>query len=189
MGCWKNKRTLLYILKNMNYESETSRSKHLLEKYCVGIGMDVGYGGQKITESAWAFDMPQPYTNVGGDAQQLRGDCRRFDFICDNALDYIYSSHVLEDFRYNELIDIIKEWRRILKPNGFIVTNCPNQQVFLAHCAATGQGTNDAHKEQDFSLLNFNEKVLKFTGDWETVFEYDNFKPYSWLQVIKKINI
>jgi SAM-dependent methyltransferase len=175
--------------KVMNHESETSKSKHLLEKYCVGIGMDVGFGGEKITESAWAFDMPTPYTNVGGDTQQLQGNCRRFDFICDNALDYIYSSHVLEDFTYDELIPIISEWRRILKPNGLIVTNCPDQKVFLAHCNSTGQVINLAHKEHDFSLKTFNERVLRFTGKWEKVFEHDDFKPYSWLQVIKKINI
>ncbi len=179
---------LIYIEnKIMSYNSETSRSRHLLEKYCVGIGMDVGYGGEKVTQSAWAFDMPTPYTSVGGDIQQLRGSCRKFDFICDNALDYIYSSHILEDFTYNELIQIISEWRRILKPNGLIITNCPDQKKFLSHCHATGQGINLAHKEHDFSMNNFNQRVLKFTGNWKKVFEYDNFEPYSWLQVIRKI--
>jgi ubiquinone/menaquinone biosynthesis C-methylase UbiE len=166
--------------------SETSKSRHLLAPYCVGIGMDVGYGGEKIVDTAWAFDMPQPYTSVGSHRQQLRGDCRSFPFICDNALDYIYSSHVLEDFTYEELVPIINEWRRVLKPEGLIITNCPDQQRFLAHCAATGQGTNDAHKEADFSLNTFNNNVLSQTGPWKTIYEQDEFQEYSWLQVIKK---
>jgi ubiquinone/menaquinone biosynthesis C-methylase UbiE len=166
--------------------SETSKSRHLLAPYCVGIGMDVGYGGEKIVDTAWAFDMPQPYTSVGSHRQQLRGDCRSFPFICDNALDYIYSSHVLEDFTYEELVPIINEWRRVLKPEGLIITNCPDQQRFLAHCAATGQGTNDAHKEADFSLTTFNNNVISQTGPWKTIYEHDEFQEYSWLQVIKK---
>jgi ubiquinone/menaquinone biosynthesis C-methylase UbiE len=167
-------------------KSETSKSRSILAPYCKGIGIDVGYGGEKVVEDAWAFDMPNPYTSVGGDRQQLRGDCRTFPFICDNALDYIYSSHVLEDFTYCELIPIIVEWRRILKPDGLLITNCPDQQRFLKHCAETGQGTNDAHKEQDFSLHKFNTIVLPSTGKWEVVMEQDNFQEYSWLQIIRK---
>lgn len=166
--------------------SETEKSRAILSPYCTGIGIDVGYGGNKVVPTAWAFDMPQPYTNVGDDRQQLRGDCRQFPFLCDNALDYIYSSHVLEDFTYAELENIINEWRRVLKTGGLIVTNCPDQKRFLAHCAATGQGTNDAHKEHDFSLKNFKYNVLNKCGDWEVVYEQDNFDNYSWLQVIKK---
>jgi predicted SAM-dependent methyltransferase len=148
--------------------------------------MDVGYGGNKIVPTAWAFDMPQPYTKVGDDRQQLRGDCREFPFLSDNALDYIYSSHVLEDFRYDDLITIIREWKRVLKPGGLMVTNCPDQQRFLAHCAATGQSINDNHKEVDFSLQNFKWRVIGNTGDWETVFEQDPFQEYSWLLVLRK---
>lgn len=168
--------------------SETSKSRSLLAPYCNGIGMDVGFGGEKIVPNAWAFDMPNPYTKVGGDSQQLRGDCRQFHFLCDNALDYIYSSHVLEDFTYIELVSIINEWRRVLKPGGILITNCPNQQRFLSHCAATGQGTNDAHKELDFSLQTFKSKVLERTGNWEVIMEEEKFQEYSWLQVIKKKN-
>jgi predicted SAM-dependent methyltransferase len=166
--------------------SETDTSRDLLAPYCVGIGMDVGYGGNKVVPEAWAFDLPQPYTSVGDDRQQLRGDCRSFPFLCDNALDYIYSSHVLEDFTYSDLVSIVGEWRRVLKPGGVMVTNCPDQQRFLAHCSATGQGINEAHKEPDFSLQNFKSRVLAFTGEWEVTFEQDFFGNYSWLLVVRK---
>lgn len=166
--------------------SETDKSRSVLASYCTGIGMDVGYGGNKVVPTAWAFDMPQPYTRVGDDSQQLRGDCRSFPFICDDALDYIYSSHVLEDFTYSELIPIILEWRRIIKKGGVIVTNCPDQKRFLAHCAATGQSINDNHKEPDFSLNTFKGLIIRNTGDWDVVFEQDPYQEYSWLLVVKK---
>src|SRR5690348_13347447 len=135
-----------------SYVSETDTCREIIAPYCTGIGMDVGYGGSKIVPSAWAFDMPRPYTNVGHDRQQLKGDCRDFSFLCAGALDYIFSSHLLEDFSYFELNQIIPEWRRVLRDGGLFITNCPDQQRFVRHCALTGQGLNMAHKEADFSL-------------------------------------
>ena len=167
--------------------SETDKCRSILAPYCKGIGMDVGYGGNKIVPEAWGFDMPNPYTKVGDDRQQLQGDCRHFPFLSDGALDYIYSSHLLEDFEYCHLIPIIMEWRRCLKDYAILVINCPDQQRFLAHCAKTGQGLNLAHKEPNFSLKNFKEQVLNRSGNWEIVFEQDNFGEYSWLLVVKKV--
>lgn len=159
----------------------------MLTQYCVGRGLDLGYGGDCISENAWSFDQPVPYTNVGADRQMLRGDCRRLDFICNGALDFVYSSHLVEDFFYGELISIIREWRRCLAPGGVLILNGPDQRRFLAHCAATGQGTNENHKEADFSLRNFVDHVLVFTGDWEMLLEEPDIKPYSWYLVTRKL--
>jgi SAM-dependent methyltransferase len=171
--------------------SETDACRPILSKFCRGFGMDVGFGGSRIVPDAWAFDMPQPYTQVGIETQQLRGDCREFPFLCDGALDYIYSSHLLEDFTYIELYSILHEWRRVLKPDGLLITNCPDQQKFLAHVDAhftkTGEDINNlAHKEDTFSLGTFWE-VLRTTGEWDTVFCQPEFGVYSWLLVVRKV--
>lgn len=166
--------------------SETDTARSILAPFCNGIGLDMGFGGSSITPTALTFDMAQPYTNVGGDRQVLRGDARRLPFVCNEALDFIHSSHLLEDFHYDELVNIITEWRRCLRTGGVLVTNCPDQQKFLSHCATTGQGVNLAHKEQDFSLSNFKSRVLSRTGPWTPVFEEPNHGPYSWLLVIAK---
>ena len=155
-------------------------------QYCVGRGLDIGYGGDCICENAWSFDQPTPYTNVGSDRQMLRGDCRVLYFICDGALDFIYSSHLIEDFIYAAQISIIKEWGRCLAPGGVLVLNAPDQRRFLAHCAATGQGTNDNHKEADYSMRNFIDRVLVFSGDWEIIHQDGDVKPYSWHLVARK---
>ena len=167
--------------------SETSTVTDILAPYCVGIGCDIGYGGKKIVPEAWAFDLPHPYTKVGEDRQQLRGDCRHLSFLCDEALDYLYSSHVLEDFTYEQLRSVIlPEWRRVLKHNGLLVVNCPDQQRFLAHCQRTGQPMNLAHKEPDFSLLTFKHEVLDQIGPWINEFVKPEHGAYSWLAVWRK---
>lgn len=168
--------------------SETSHARPYLSKYCTGIGIDIGFGGSAIVPTAITFDMPQSYCpSFEGHTQILRGDCRSFPYVCDCAFDYIYSSHLLEDFTYKELVPILLEWRRILKVGGNLVINCPDQQKFLAHCAKTGQGINMAHKEPDFSLKNFIEKVANPTGKWEEIFRQTDTHPYSWYLVLKKI--
>lgn len=168
--------------------SETSLSRVTLAPFCVGHGLDIGFGGDAVVPSAWTMDLVDgSYTNVGGDRQILRGTAGDLSGFCDGALDYIYSSHLLEDFTYPELVKIIKEWRRVLREGGLIVTNCPDQQKFLAHCARTGQGLNAAHKEDDFSLETFLTRVVQLCGAWEAVVQEPEFGPYSFLLVLKKI--
>lgn len=168
--------------------SETKAARPTLAKFCNGIGLDIGFGGSAITPSAITFDMPNRYAHTQENHKQiLKGDCKNLNFFCNNSLDYIYSSHLLEDFTYKDLVPIIKEWRRIIKDDGLLITNCPDQQKFLAHCKKTGQPLNLAHKEQDFSLHNFRTKVIANTGKWEEVFVEPNAGPYSWYLVLKKL--
>lgn len=168
--------------------SETKAARPTLAKFCNGIGLDIGFGGSAITPTAITFDMPRSYVgSYEGHTQILRGDCRNLNFICDNSLDYVYSSHLLEDFTYKDLIPIVKEWRRIIKNDGLLITNCPDQKKFLAHCKKTGQPINLAHKEQDFSLQNFQSKIVANTGKWQEIFVEPNAGSYSWYLVLKKI--
>lgn len=171
--------------------SETSQARSTLAKFCAtdGVGMDIGYGGDACVPWAITFDLPSgPYCpSFEGHRQHLRGDCRKLDFICDNALSWIWSSHLIEDFTYGELIPIIKEWRRVLEPKGTLILNCPDQRRFLAHCHKTGQGINENHKEGDFSMRNFIDRVLVYAGDWEIVYQDPDVPPYSWYLVCAKI--
>jgi SAM-dependent methyltransferase len=167
--------------------SETAASREVLAPYCQGIGLDLGYGGDKVCVNAWAFDMPHPYTKVGDDRQQLRGDCRSLPFICDGALDFAYSSHLVEDMYYHEAVEMIREWRRVLRVGGLLVTNCPDQQRFKAWIAKTGQGDNLSHREWDFSLKNFKERILAPTGPWELVYEMPDDGRYSFYIVVRKL--
>jgi len=166
--------------------SETALARPHLAKFCEGLGLDIGFGGDAIVPHAITFDMAQPYTNVGGDKQIMRGSCDDLGMFCDESLSFIHSAHLLEDFSYDHLVRIIAEWRRVLKPGGLIVTNCPDQQRFLKYIAEHNQGNNLGHFEQDYSLQTFKERVLAHTGPWETVYEMPDDGRYSWYLTIKK---
>jgi hypothetical protein len=168
--------------------SEASRARDALEKYCVGIGIEFGAGGDPLSKNSITQDQVQPYTRVGDVKQILRGDCRSVPFVCDECLDHVAQNHVAEDFSYDELVGIIAEWRRILKIGGFLIMNCPDQKVFKDYIALHGQGDNLAHVEQDFSLSTFKEHVLSKTGPWEIVYENPLRDGYSWHLVARKIS-
>lgn len=167
--------------------SETKQARATLAPYCQGTGLDIGFGGSAITPTTITFDMDRGYCpSLEGHTQILRGHCMSMPFLCNNAVDYIYSSHLLEDFTYRELLGVIWEWHRILKPGGLLVTNCPDQQKYLAYCQGNGSAPNAAHKEQDFSLETFKKHVIEKTGPWEEAFVEPDAKPYSWYLVLRK---
>lgn len=167
--------------------SETAVCRDRLAPFCTGLGLDIGAGGDRICPLALTFDMPTPYTKVANVPQILRGDCRDLGMFCDSVLDFIYSSHLLEDFTYHELIPIITEWRRVLKPGGKLVIYCPDQPIYAAHCAATGQPYNEAHKEPDFTLLTFFDRVITPTGPWKIIHQKALVDTYSWEAVFEKV--
>lgn len=44
----------------------------------------------------------------------------------DNSVDFIYAGHLVEHFYPNTLPDVIKEWKRVLKPGGRLVIVTPD---------------------------------------------------------------
>jgi len=174
--------------------SEVAASRHIFAPYATGkLGLDIGYGGCAFLQEPSCLTMDMrggSYTNVGNDKQILQGDCSDLSGFCDESLDYIHSAHLLEDFWFHELRDkIMPEWRRVLKVGGLILTNCPDQQRYLAHNDKnkTMHLINLAHKEPLFGLEKWRTEVQNRTGPWEVVYEQDNFGDYSWLQIFKKV--
>ncbi len=168
--------------------SETRLARPHLAKYCTGIGLDIGFGGDAITPTAITFDQaPRPYTHVGDDKQIMRGDCRNLGMFCDDSLDFIYQSHVAEDFTWGELPAIISEWRRVIKPGGYLVNCNPDEPIYSAHCKATKQDYNLAHKNADFGIQTYLDKAILPTGSWEIVYQNPLIDTYSFHLVLKKI--
>lgn len=49
----------------------------------------------------------------------------------DNSVDMIYSSHVLEHFYFNDLMKLLAECRRVLKPTGVFSASVPNARIYI----------------------------------------------------------
>lgn len=85
-------------------------------------------------------DMPLPgYINVdvaverAGKQPDVCADVRDLSVFPDGYADEIMAIHVIEHFYRWEVVDLLKEWVRVLKPGGRLVLECPN---LLAACEA-----------------------------------------------------
>lgn len=168
----------------LRWPSETAKCRERLAPFCRGYGVDLGFGGDPITDHAIRVDLPVPYTKVGrNQSVQLGGDCTQLRWFRDGSLDFVYSSHLLEDFP--ETMPVLREWLRVLAPGGHLVLFCPDEQLFRAHCARTGQNYNPHHKHADFSLGKVKAMLAELGGS-EIVHERDRVHVYSWELVCRK---
>lgn len=169
--------------------SETDLARPYVAKYCEGLGIDIGFGNSAIVPHALTMDLPRgPYCPaLGSDKQILRGSAEDLSGFCDCSLNWIYSSHLIEDWLWQDIPKIINEWRRVLKVGGYWITVCPDEPIYRAHCEATGQTYNENHRNPDFTLENFKSRILPATGEWEIVYETPIISTYSWHLVCRKI--
>ncbi len=132
------------------FRSETQKYRHLTAWYCNGCGVDVASQGDPVVPWAMNFDLPEKdfdYYNNHHKPHgpiQLRGFADKLPFE-DNSLDFVYSSHLLED--YPDWTPILKEWVRVIKPDGYLIVLIPDRERWVAACAA-GQPPNDAHRHE-----------------------------------------
>lgn len=134
---------------------ETSTCRARLAPFCVGNGLDIGFGGTPITKNAICLDRPE---NHGGRAKfedepwptHLVGDAANLWWFNDNVLDFVFSSHVLEDF--DDTGAVLREWWRVIRPGGRLVLFLPDQPTYVAYCLINGQLPNQAHKHENFGL-------------------------------------
>ena len=165
--------------------SETSRCRARLTPFCSGYGVDVGYGGDKITPSAISVDLPMPYTNVGGDPLNLGGVGENLYWFRDGVLDFVFSSHLLEDYPPKQTADVIREWLRVLKIGGHLIRYLPHEMRYRAHCKKTGQSYNFSHKAEDMSLP-YIQKIFEDITGTEVIHTDPSCEEYSFEIVVRK---
>ena len=171
--------------------SETDKCRERLSKYCIGDGLDIGFGGSPIVSSAITLDLPTPYTKVGDHPQNLHGDARNLYWFKNECLDYIFSSHLIEDFTIDEIGSLLWEWWRVLKFEGHLVLYLPDEQVYRKHCKDKGTSPNANHKNDNFSLeflkniIEIGPSVMKY-GSFDVIHEQAHCDDYCFEIVLQK---
>jgi ubiquinone/menaquinone biosynthesis C-methylase UbiE len=168
------------------YPSETSKVRHLVIHYCQGNGCDIGFGGDKIKkEHCVGIDYAQPYAYTGKEKVDIACDVMNEKIpVADNTYDYVYTSHLIEDF--TDTTQALEEFIRILKSGGNLILVFPDQQVYEAYCKKTGQtlNTHHIHKNMglDFMLNRLNEiPYIKYENIFTSNCEID----YNVVMVLK----
>lgn len=135
--------------------SETAKYRHLTRKYCYradgepGCGVDLASQGDPVVPWAIQLDLPpQQFAKYcGGEPPkgpiQLRGSARHLPFDS-NSMDFVYSSHLLEDFPTADRPYLLYEWTRVLKPGGTLIVLVPERDLWKK-ALERGQPPNCAH--------------------------------------------
>lgn len=173
----------------MSYKSESESARPLLEKHCIGNGVDVGAGGMPIALHSICIDRDtgSPIrANVGSVPTHLAGDAADLRWFRDGALDHVGSSHCLEDFLDTE--KVLREWLRVLRPGGNLVLFLPDEPTYHAHCEKTGQPYNLAHVHKNFGLKYVRGILDKIgqTEEVEAIWPFPN-NAYSFSLVVRKV--
>lgn len=141
--------------------SETSKVRHWVISYCIGKGCDIGFGGDKISKTNCdGIDFPQPYTYTGKDKVDIGVDVINNEIpVPDNTYDYVYTSHLIEDFVDTK--DALRKFIRILKNKGNLILVFPDQPKYEVYCREMGVPMNPYHVHAnmgfDYMLQQLNE--------------------------------
>ena len=101
--------------------NEAAKVRNAVARYMCGRGLDLGCGPSKVTESHKSLQNNCIGVDMyGGD---VLCDLGKLDLFADEAFDYVFSSHALEDFFYTE--PVLREWWRLLKPSGYLILYLP----------------------------------------------------------------
>lgn len=97
-------------------------------KYCRGIGVDIGCQFNRITPSTIGIEYNDPLflKNLWG-AHIIR-DGTDLGIFSDNALDYVYAGHMLEDVW--DPVGCLREWGRVVKKDGYIAMLLPHADFY-----------------------------------------------------------
>lgn len=146
--------------------SETHKHRDKVLPYCQGNGLDLGSAGDPISPTAIQVELPDNYCPLFKNdyPPQLRGDATNLVWFKDKCLDYVFSSHLIEDFGPERQHEIICEWCRVIKPGGYLVVLAPERHRWKA-ALNRGQPPNLAHKNEPV----IGELSTHLTSEWEVI--------------------
>lgn len=171
---------------------EVDACRDRLAPFCTGVGLDIGFGGTPITTSAICVDRPEDDpkraanpiaypTHIEGDWKVVLGIFKP------SSLDFIFSSHVLEDFA--DVTEVLQSWASLLKHNGRLVLFLPDEQTYRKHCEFNGSLRNQAHVYEEFGLefvrSAAKRSLIKLVEEY-SLFPVPN-NPYSFDLVLKRV--
>jgi len=99
----------------------------LMEPYLRGLGMDYGCGTNRLSSTVLSSDwFPHNGVDLVWNVVHAGGK-HPFPF-SDNTFDFIFASHVLEDFELDQIQFVFDELLRMVKTGGYLVTIGPDMQ-------------------------------------------------------------
>jgi ADP-heptose:LPS heptosyltransferase len=168
----------VWSYQNEKKGSEVSKCRHRIVSYLKGRGLDLGCGDDKITQTA-----------IGIDGKSTKGSNLIMDLsendplriFSDNYFDYIFSSHLLEDFIVTDAV--LDSWWRKIKPGGYLILYVPDADYYprVGTPGANTQHRKDLYWQDAWKILKSFGNAKKITAS-----RHNDSNEYSWLLVVQK---
>lgn len=106
------------------------RDPGFMQKYFVGVGLDVGAGGDPLSRYRPLFprlDKVATFDVPGADAD-FTGDGTTLAPLADFTFDFVHSSHCLEHIA--DPVTALTNWLRVTKPGGHVIVIIPEWTMY-----------------------------------------------------------
>jgi len=141
----------------------------------------------KLHIGAGPRDFGNEWTQIDGQEYPHSTCIRDLDHLPyeDNTFSLIYSSHTLEYFDSEEVIKVLTEWKRVLKPGGILRLSVPNFKT-LAELYLNEKVSLDRLTGPLFGMMKMGDNKIfhKTVYDFESLYRLlikTGFKnPYLW---------
>ena len=166
--------------------SETAKVRNWVLPYCIGKGCDVGFGGDKIMKTDCdGIDFLQPYTFTGKDKVDIGCDVINNEIpVPDNTYDYVYTSHLIEDFV--DTNDALRKFIRILKNGGNLILVFPDQPKYEVFCKSINIPMNPYHVHPDMGYDYMLARLNEISGiSYEMILSSNCEIDYNVVMVLK----
>lgn len=107
----------------------------------------------------------------GGNVNKV-SDIRKLDWLSNGSVDEIYSAHAVEHISYTEIIQVLKEWHRVLRPGGKITIKMPDLDFM---CRAYVEGIHSVEETMICFYGGFSDTPGGPDG-WEKISGDPNWK-------------
>lgn len=150
--------------------------------YMGGRALDIGCGAYKVFPHFIGVDSGHHWGRQGVD---VMSDASKLDLFADKSCDCVFSSHLLEHIRYEDVPDTLTEWFRVLKNGGHLILYLPDEDEY-PKCGS--QYANSDHK-WDVSYDKVVAALEKVACSWDLI-DYqkrNETDEYSLFFVLKKL--
>jgi predicted SAM-dependent methyltransferase/ADP-heptose:LPS heptosyltransferase len=164
-------------------------------KWTRGRGLDIGAGLHRTfphfitvdnNADVQLFGHPMPRPDI------LVEDGGKLEMVASESMDFVFSSHMLEHVEEDKLVKTLKEWYRVVKPNGYLVLYLPDADEYPK---VGEEGANPDHKWnvhynrvmelanhafKNFDLMDFQKRNADQEYSLYFVFQKTLEKPKAW---------
>lgn len=99
-------------------------------------------------------------------------DIRKLAWLKDNCVDELYSAHAVEHISYTEIVQVLQEWYRVLKPGGKMIIKMPDLDFM---CRAYVEGIHSTEETMICLYGGFSDTPGGPDG-WEKISGDPNWK-------------